>query len=343
MLGKHVLAGHVQQLARVPKTLVDRYGLVLGQGKDGRAQVLQQNFGQLHDRLGGAVILLHQLLAGAPVRLIRKTQALGDGRLMVEQQAVFLASHAKMQQDAQLLQKPLALRQALLFEVGDKTMAFQITPAVAVACGLRNPQNRLQIAQSARTLLAIGLQAVRRLLMATVAVLPFEALGVIKSLRIDALPEFSDHPVKERRVTRKRTRFDQGRLDGQILFRLLQAILDAAYAVSNIEANVPEGADQEFNLPGARLIKGFRQEDQDVDIRSRPQLGTPITTNRAKRHGIRQARLGPQIAQNLVDQMAALIEKPRRIGIVAGKVLLTQRELPFLYARFIAGKEPGTV
>ena len=64
--------------------------------ENGRANVLKQNGVELGDGLGDAVILLHQLFAGQERWRVDKAHFLGDGPLMIEQQAILATSDVDM-------------------------------------------------------------------------------------------------------------------------------------------------------------------------------------------------------------------------------------------------------
>ena len=161
-----VLVRYVEQLMGILEARVDRDRRVVWRGEDGGAEVLQQDGVELHDRLGGAVVLLHQLLAGAACRRAGKPQFFGQRRLVIEEQTVFASADVQVQVQAQALQEAFAPGEPLCFALGDEAVQVQIVPTVAKASSLGDPEDGLQVTQAAGAFFAVGLEAVRRFLIA---------------------------------------------------------------------------------------------------------------------------------------------------------------------------------
>src|SRR5690606_524848 len=110
----------------------------------------------------------------------------------------------------------------------------------------RDPQDRLQVAQSARTFLQVRLQI--RCLITRVALLLLELFCFQKSAgierRVEALCEISEQLA----AACKMPRLEQRRLDGNVLLRHRQTLGDRAHTVSDFETDVPQRPNQLLEL-----------------------------------------------------------------------------------------------
>ena len=134
------------------------------------------------DRLGRAVVPLHQLLARAPRRRVHEAELAREPALLIEQQPVLAAIGEKVQPHAQRLQRALVPREPGGLLLGDDAVLREIAPRVAEPRCARDPEDHLQVAQSARILLDVGLEAVGRVVEARVALLLLEQLGLAEGL-----------------------------------------------------------------------------------------------------------------------------------------------------------------
>src|SRR5205807_9533522 len=94
----------------------------------------------------------------------------------------------------------------------------------------------------------------------------------------------------------------------------LEAIVDGTYAVTDLEADVPEGADQPFQvllLFGARLA---RQKNQQVDVRARVKLAPPIAAGRHQRGIGGHAGVLPEQFHRAVDELRVPSQQGARAG-----------------------------
>ena len=141
--------------------------------KDRRAHVLEQDRVELGDRLCRTVILLHQLFAGAPgresenrvVRRARSDSRTGYG----------LRAGRRAGADARR-RCSRSRRSRPSLPSGDESVAVRDRASV---CQNRRParsRDRLQVAQSSRAFLAVGLEAVGRFFKAEVTLVLFDAL-----------------------------------------------------------------------------------------------------------------------------------------------------------------------
>ena len=308
-----VFMNHVKVLPDVLEALVDRQWRLFRNRVDGNTDVLQQNAVDLGDRFGDPVVLLHQLLAGAARRGVGETELFRDERLIVEQQPVFMLAGVQVQVDAQPLQKAFAACQPLRFRRGDEAMPFQVVPAIAVTGRLGDPQDVLQVAQSAGAFLAVGFEAVRRLMVTPVTLFLFQPLPLKEGLRVDLCPESLKKSLGQRGVAGQQAGFHQGGLHRQIPGGITQALFRCAHAMRDFQTNVPKEADQGSQMGGQRLVGFFRQQQEQVDIRSRPQFTASVAAGGEQGQGGRNLQRLPAFAQHFVDQATACLEQGQRI------------------------------
>ena len=108
MVHKNIVIDDIDQAVYVIESLVDLVGLI-GLWKQPCTHVLQQDHVQLHDRMGGPVVLLHHVFTGATgverLPVFPETEGFRNGNLDVEQQFVFTALSLDMQTDTDVLRK----------------------------------------------------------------------------------------------------------------------------------------------------------------------------------------------------------------------------------------------
>jgi hypothetical protein len=202
----------------------------------------------LGDRPGGPVVLLHQLLARPAGGSGGEAELFGESRLVLEEQAVLAAPGVQVQVYAQTAQEGLALFEKLPLLVGDETEFLEILPAPAVVGCLGNPENDLQVAQATRSVLAVGFEAAGRVAEALMTVLLFHALGLKEGAPIKTSLEQRTKPLEQGATAGEQSGLDHRRLYGGIAGCLLQALFERAHAVAGLQSDVPEQADQPFEL-----------------------------------------------------------------------------------------------
>ena len=183
-----VVAGDFEHAGFVSKVRVDRVQ-DLGCRIETFFNVEQQNLVQLCHGFGGPVVALHQRFTGSTgiqtaVILPAQTHLLAHCMLQVKHQAVFPTLGGQMQTGANQRQGVLVARDLLGLKGRGQTAARQVMPTATKACSPGNPQNHLQITQTARRLFAVGLQRVRRVLKLGVTLVELECFGGEKSLRV---------------------------------------------------------------------------------------------------------------------------------------------------------------
>ena len=92
-----------------------------------------------------------------------------------------------MEAHAQIFQPSLVPTDLARLGLGNQAAGGELAPRSAQARRERDPDDRLQIAQAARAFLDVGLEVVRRVLVAQMALLLLENLGFEKRAHVDRL------------------------------------------------------------------------------------------------------------------------------------------------------------
>ena len=149
--------------------------------------VEQQDLVELRHGFRGPVVAPHQCFRGALPGTGCMAETLGDGGLQIEDQPVLAPLRHHVQARADEPKHALVALQLLDLERRDQALGRQRMPGFAQTRCPRDPDQDLQVAQSAGAFLAVGFQRVRRVFVLLVALLHFERLGAQKRLRVHGL------------------------------------------------------------------------------------------------------------------------------------------------------------
>ena len=156
---------------------VDRLDLErLARVEDHLVEMLQQHVVEPGQRGDMAIVGLHELLDRETLRRVGVAEQLGQGALMIEQQAVFGAFRDHVQCIAHLPQKGLALTQNPQFGVVHEALGDDILVAQRPEMALGHPADHLDVAQPAWRTLEVGLEMILGVVVLEVAgnlLLPF--------------------------------------------------------------------------------------------------------------------------------------------------------------------------
>ncbi len=326
---EQILAARLEQRATRLEALVQRARCRLRAGREARLQVLQQDRVELRNRLGMPVVALHEQFARAPRSRSRVAALLRERILVIEGDAVFAPAGQVVQADAQVLQRGFMARKPLRFALLQQLLLRQVAPVPADAAGLRDPADHLQVAQSARRLLEVGLERVGRVPVLGVPLLLLQFLRLQEGGRLDDARDRFRQAPEEGGVAREQARFEQRRLDGDVALRGLDAGFDAAHAVADFQPDVPEHADQAFDALALALVGFGAEQHQHVHVRAGEQLAAPVAAGGDQRHAGRGAMRAPQSLQRPVDQPGMLVQQPGgpaplQVGLAQGRARLLQ-------------------
>ena len=126
----------------------------------------------------------------------------------------------------------------------------------------------------------------------------------------------------------QQTGFDNGGLHRDVADGLLQALFAGSHAMAGFEAEVTKQADQLLQLRCQHAVGWLGQQDQQIDIGCRVQLTSAIAADRDQGKRRRQAQLAPQLAEDFVDQSAALLQQVDSVTL--GDELFADRPLSLM-------------
>jgi hypothetical protein len=219
-----------------------------------------------------------------------------------------------MQADPEVLERRLVARKLARLVALEQAVRDEIEPARADAGRARDPADGVQVAQPAGGLLEVRLERVRGVLVLRVALLLLELLRLEERhgvrLRFQGFDQFG----KQAPAAREIARFGERGLDGDVFVGRAHAFGHGAHAVADLEAGVPEGADQALDaaalFPGERL----RHEHQEIDVRARVKLAAAVAAGGDQRRA-GEAGLEPQLPHGAIDQPGVLLQQAPRIGM----------------------------
>ncbi len=327
----------VEQLPHHLKARVERGRRGGRSRKDRGAEVLQQDRVQLRDRFRGAVVPLHEQLAGALRAGRGDPEGLGERALIVEQDPILAATRQEVKPDADLGEErgvPTELEGLL---PRHEPACREVAPVGAEPAGAADPEDHMQVAQAARRLLEIRLEAIRTVLVLLVSLLLLQALRLEERLGFESAAEHRPECVERGAAPAEKARFEQGGLDRDVLRRLLDALVDGAHAMAQFDPDVPEMADEALD----RLLVGGRdrsgKQDQNIHIRARIELAATVPAHGHEGERAGQRSGAPQFTQRRIDRNAMAAEIPAGIrllvvlrpqpGALEGELLAAGRHL----------------
>ena len=294
----------VEQVAHLAEARVDGFDVIILARENGGREVLHEQRVQLRDRLGRAVVVLHELLAGAAGRARAVTQFTGNAVLVVEQQPVLAPAGRVVQANAQPLEESFAAGRFTRFTRSDETTAGQFSPILAQSANPRYPADDLQVAQPPGGLLDVWLEAVRAVLILGVPLLLFEPLCLVKSPPVVMFAGPSMELLEQRAAADDPARLQQRGSHGHVPVGLFHALLDGAHAMTDLEPQIPEPPDQVFQLGGERGIRPARKKNEDIDVRMRKEVAPAIASHGQQGKLCGHAQDPPCRADHRVDQAA---------------------------------------
>ncbi len=318
----------VRQLERIEEPGEPGPGLVL-LDLERRAQ----DGGQIADILGDQEIVLHEALDRAQPATVDVAQALGHDRLHVERQAFLGAAGQEMQLAPDRPEEILAPAEGGVL-VGREDLELDRACARAVAVEvLRQPMQRVQVAQAALAVLDVGLDAIARLAGPAVALVAFGHLRLDELARRAAdhlAPEALAQLFIQRLVAQDQAGVEQRGADGDVGLCQLERLLDRARGVADLQPQVPQQIEHVLDhaLAPGRLLVG--QQEQEIDIGERSEQPAPVAAGGNDRHvlGVRgiggSIDVGDRVIEDQADELVLEQRQALRAApaiAVVGKLL----------------------
>jgi hypothetical protein len=223
-----------------------------------------------------------------------------------------------VQADPEVLQMRLQLGELARFVALDEAVRHEIAPPPAKARshtgGPRDPLDHLQVAQPAGRLLQVRLERVGRILVLGVALLLLQLFCFEEGYRVGDFLEFAFHPTEKRPTANEEARLEKRGADGDVARCRFDAALDGAHAVADLQADVPEPADQALERLTLGCGRLLRQEHQEIDVRARVELAPAVAAGGDERRVARDAGLAPHRLDRAVDEARVAGEERARVG-----------------------------
>ena len=306
-----------------------------------------QDRGEVADILGDQKVVLHEAFDVAHAGMRRVAEADCDLALDVEREPLLGPPGDEMHVAAHRPEEILGGAEHLGFRLIEHAALDQLLGAVHAVDILRDPEQRVQVAQAAFAVLHVRLDQIARL---TGAAQPLLALGELggDELRAgvadDVLVETRHELIEQRTVAEQVARFEQRRADGHVGLCLAHALVDRARRVADFEPHVPQAIENAFGdqLAPRGLLVG--KEKQQIDIGAGREQPAAVTAGRDHGHPLairrrgRAVELADEIEQH-ADDLILHHAQPFRAGaavavveqhLFGGGAALTERSLEAL-------------
>jgi hypothetical protein len=300
---------------------------------------------QIADVLGDEEIVLHEALDAARAAMVRVAHAPPDFALHVEGEPVFGPPRDVVQMAAHAREELLALVELGRLVGREDALQHEIGHLVDAVNVFADPEQRVQIAQAAFAVLHVGLEHVARVARALVALAALVELGLdeVGGRRLGDLGEKALLELEEQLVVAPQiAALEQGRADRVVLAREAQALFDRARGMPHFQPQVPQEIEHELDqLLDARA--GFvGPHEQQIDVRLRGKLGTPVAADGRDRHALGRRRIGQRIdvaVGEVVDEPHDLVdqERARAHGLAAAGGAALETAADFRAARVQRG------
>ena len=210
------------------------------------------------------------------------TQPLGDVGLPVKAQAVIAAFRQEMQMAAHCPEEALAFLEHRKLIARECALLGEFVGGVGCVEKLGDPEQGIEIAQSAFAILDVGLDQIAALAdlhVARVALIELVGNEATRILFDDLTAEVGHQPLKQPHVATDEAGLEDGSENRIVGFRQPDAFIDVAGRMADLLARIPERVENELDdvLNPLRLPR--RQHEQQVDIRTRRQRATAITAD----------------------------------------------------------------
>ena len=254
---------------------------------------------------------MHELFDVEPRLVGFETELLSHCPLVVEQDPVFLATGEHMQRETDLPQPLLAEDECLVLLVGEKAVVDKRAEGFCAEITLGDPADHLNVAQSARPLLDIGFEIVRRVVVLQMPLVLLLHLGGKENVGWpDPVGRGAlNHGVEQCPLPGHMTGLEQVRGNADVLLGERDAFRDRANALADFQADIPQQHDEFRDRLGQELVALFRDQKQQVDIRCGVQFGAPVAADCDERGLLFTNTVFPEMLQDGVDEQGAAIDQ----------------------------------
>ena len=155
------------------------------------------------------------------------------------------------------------------------------------------------------------------------SLLLLKQLGAEEGLRVDQLRQAADQLVVQLARTGKMARFQHRGQDGDVLRGFVATFLDRPHAVAQVQAHVPQVADQVFDRLPLFVLRRGGGENQDVDVGVGEQLAASVAADGHQAGKARYAGVAGNLREQAVD--AARQAAQQRLDPATGAKLVDQQ------------------
>src|SRR5690606_16559574 len=218
----------------------------LGIAQQDFLEVLHQQVIELRQRHDDAVVLLHEAFDRQLGIVVLEAEQSRQGSLVIEQQSVFSATGQGMQCKAYLPEEGSAAGQDVVLGLVEKPLFDQFAQVAGAEVAQRHPADGLDIPQATGRAFDVGFEVVLGVIELGMPVVLLGALGTEKfgtgphMLRADGI----HHGLAQGFFTDQGARLHEVGNDGHIGASLLLALVDAAYALADFQADIPEQSEK---------------------------------------------------------------------------------------------------
>ena len=248
-----------------------------------------QHGGEIAYVLGDQEVVLHEALdrnqAGARARI---AQPFGEHRLHVERQPLLGPAGDEVQMAAHRPEEFLAAakRGAL---GGSEDRRFLVPGIAADSQILGQPLQRVQIAQTAFSILDIGLDAIARFARPPVALVALGELGgdeLAGGAFRDILGEAAIELLEQGLIAEDEASVEDRRADGDVGVGELDALIDGARGVADLLPHIPKQVEHVLDdaLAPRRLLVG--KHEQEIDVGPGRQHAAAVATGGNHGHAL---------------------------------------------------------
>ena len=203
--------------------------------------------------------------------------------------------------------------------LGKKALVLQRHEGAVAEVALGHPGDGVNVAQAAGAFLDVGLQLVGGVVKLGVARL---LLGLLAGEELGHRPQDVGRQCRlqlsrQDLVAAEGARLQQGGDDGDVFTGFVDALVERAHALADLQANVPAEGGEPLKRAAVPLQGVPLVQQHDVDVGVRQQLTAAVAAHRqhGQAGGLIRKMQGPGRAQAFVDQVGAGVHQ--RFGTAA--------------------------